>query len=297
MRRFRRAGYRHLLVRDRAKLDLTRQTEVEEFFSSQRPEYVFVAAAKVGGIQANTTYPADFLYINMMIEANIIHSAFLSGVRKLLFLGSSCIYPKHALQPIREEYLMTGALEPTNEAYAVAKLSGIALCKFYRRQFGCHFISALPTNLYGIHDNFDLDASHVLPALLRKFHEARIAGKPEVTIWGTGTPRREFLFVDDLADALLFLMQHYDDELPINVGTGEDMEIRELAELIGMITGYKGAIRNDLSKPDGTPLKRLDVTRLHDLGWHHTTSLEEGIRIVYDWYCRQGAEPRVRGQR
>jgi GDP-L-fucose synthase len=277
-------GFTNVITRSSAKLDLRNQAEVNDFFTKERPDFVFLAAAKVGGILANNTYPAQFIYDNLMIEANIIHAAHLHYVKKLLFLGSSCIYPKLAPQPIKEEYLLTGLLEPTNEAYAIAKIAGIELCKFYRREYGDNFISAMPTNLYGIIDNFDLNTSHVLPALLRKFHEAKQQSVASVVLWGSGKPKREFLYVDDLADACVFLMQYYNDEEHINVGTGEDLEIGELAILIKHITGYGGAIEHDLSKPDGTPRKLLDVTHLHQLGWKHKTSLEEGIKIVYEWY-------------
>ena len=260
-------GYVNIIGRTSKELDLIRQSDVENFFEEEKPEYVFLAAAKVGGIYANNKYPAEFIYNNLMIETNIIHSAYKYSVKKLLFLGSSCIYPKMAPQPIKEEYLLTGPLEPTNEAYAIAKISGIELCKFYRRQYGCDFISVMPTNLYGINDNFDLETSHVLPALLRKFHEAKINGDQEVVIWGTGKPRREFLYVDDLADACVHLIKNYSDEGHINVGTGEDLEIIELANIIKEIVGFKGLIVNDLTKPDGTPRKLLDVSLLESTGW------------------------------
>lgn len=282
-------GYHNLLVADFNSLDLRRQGEVEAFFEKHKPEYVFLAAAKVGGIYANDTYPAEFLYDNLMIEANIIHSAYLNKVEKLLFLGSSCIYPKYALQPIKEEYLLTDSLEPTNEAYAIAKITGIELCKFYRRQYKCNFISAMPTNLYGINDNFDLQNSHVLPALIRKLHEAKVNELPEVVMWGTGKPMREFLYVDDLADALLHLMLNYDQESHVNVGTGEDVSIAELTHLIKEIVGYEGNIVNDLSKPDGTPRKLLDVSLLNSTGWKHKTSLRKGIENVYEWYLKTKA--------
>ncbi|MDR0713897.1 MAG: GDP-L-fucose synthase [Bacteroidales bacterium] len=278
-------GFTNIVTRTSAELDLRSQTAVNVFFDKEKPDFVFLAAAKVGGILANNTYPAQFIYDNLMIEANIIHAAHLHQVKKLLFLGSSCIYPKLAPQPIKEEYLLTGLLEPTNEAYAIAKIAGIELCKFYRREYGSNFISAMPTNLYGINDNFDLNTSHVLPALLRKFHEAKRQSAANVVLWGSGKPKREFLYVDDLADACVFLMQHYNDESHINVGAGEDLEIGELAALIKQITGYRGAIEHDLSKPDGTPRKLLDVTRLHQLGWKHQTPLETGIRKVYEWYA------------
>jgi GDP-L-fucose synthase len=277
-------GYSNLIFKNIEDLDLRRQQEVEALFLQEQPEFVFLSAAKVGGILANNTYPAQFIYDNLMIAANIIHSAYLCNVKKLLFLGSSCIYPKMAMQPIKEAYLLTGSLEPTNEAYAIAKIAGLELCKFYRKEYGCNFISAMPTNLYGINDNFDLENSHVLPALIRKFHEAKLAGKEEVVIWGTGAPKREFLYVDDLADALLFLMKNYNEEEPVNIGTGEDISIGELALIVKEITGFKGKIVYDAAKPDGTPRKWLDVTKIHSLGWKHKTKLTEGVKKVYEWY-------------
>ena len=277
-------GYRNIIYRNSKELDLRRQAEVERFFEEEKPEYVYLAAAKVGGIHANNTYPAEFIYDNLMIETNIIHSAYKSGVKKLLFLGSSCIYPKFSKQPIKEEYLLEGKLEETNEAYAIAKITGIELCKFYRRQYGCDFISAMPTNLYGINDNFDLETSHVMPALIRKFHEAKIDNEKEVVMWGTGKPKREFMYVDDLADALNHLMLNYSNEIHVNMGTGEDIEIGELARIIKEVVGYEGEIVNDLSKPDGTPRKLLDVTRLKDTGYTHEVELKEGIERVYEWY-------------
>lgn len=277
-------GYTNIICRTHKELDLTRQADVEKFFEEEKPEYVFLAAAKVGGIHANNTRPAEFIYENLMIESNIIHSAYKYGVRKLLFLGSSCIYPKFATQPIKEEYLLTGELEPTNEAYAIAKITGIELCKFYRRQYGCDFISAMPTNLYGINDNFDLETSHVLPALIRKFHEAKINTQEEVVMWGTGKPLREFMYVDDLADALVHLMLDYSDEIHVNMGTGKDLSIGELAQIVKEVVGYEGKIVNDLSKPDGTPRKLLDVSRLEATGWKYKTELREGIEKVYKWY-------------
>lgn len=277
-------GFTNIVKRDFNELDLTRQLDVEEFFNQEKPEYVILAAAKVGGIHANNTYPAEFIYDNLMIEANVIHSAYKSGVKKLLFLGSSCIYPKFAPQPMKEEYLLTDSLEPTNEAYAIAKISGIELCKFYRRQYGVDYISAMPTNLYGINDNFDLKNSHVLPALIRKFHEAKLNGDKEVVMWGTGNPMREFLYVDDLADALVHLLENYSDEIHVNVGTGEDIKIIDLARLVKKVVGYQGEIVNDLSKPDGTPRKLLDVSLLHSTGWKHKIELEEGISKVYKWF-------------
>lgn len=287
LRKLNKEGYSNLIFRTSKELDLMRQTDVENFFEQEKPEYVFLAAAKVGGIHANNTYPAEFIYNNLMIESNIIHSSYKYGVKKLLFLGSSCIYPKFADQPIKEEYLLTGALEATNEAYAIAKITGIELCKFYRRQYGCDFISAMPTNLYGINDNFDLQTSHVLPALIRKIHEAKVNNQSEVVMWGTGKPKREFLYVDDLAEACIYLMDKYSDEMHVNVGTGEDVEIRELIEIIQDVIGYNGKIINDLSKPDGTPRKLLDVSLLHNTGWKHKIDLEEGIRKVYKWYLEQ----------
>lgn len=277
-------GYTNIICRTHKELDLTRQADVEKFFEEERPEYVFLAAAKVGGIHANNTRPAEFIYENLMIESNIIHSAYKYGVKKLLFLGSSCIYPKFANQPIKEEYLLTGELEPTNEAYAIAKITGIELCKFYRRQYGCDFISAMPTNLYGINDNFDLETSHVLPALIRKFHEAKLNNQEEVEMWGTGKPLREFMYVDDLADALVHLMLNYSDEIHVNMGTGKDLSIGELAQIVKEVVGYEGKIVNDLSKPDGTPRKLLDVSRLEATGWKYKTELREGIEKVYRWY-------------
>ena len=277
-------GFTNIIGKTHKELDLTRQDEVERFFETEKPEYVFLAAAKVGGIQANNTTPAEFIYDNLMIETNIINSAYKNKVKKLLFLGSSCIYPKFAEQPIKEEYLLTGELEPTNEAYAIAKITGIELCKFYRRQYGCDFISAMPTNLYGINDNFDLETSHVLPALIRKFHEAKINNTEEVVMWGTGKPLREFMYVDDLADALVHLMLNYSDEIHVNMGTGKDLTIGELAEIVKEVVGYKGKIVNDLSKPDGTPRKLLDVSRLESTGWKYKTELKEGIEKVYKWY-------------
>lgn len=284
LRKLEKEGYLNFITCTSKKLDLRRQADVEVFFENQKPDYVFLCAGKVGGIHANNTYPAEFIYENLMITTNIIHSAYKNNIKKLLFLGSSCIYPKLAPQPIKEEYLLTSELEPTNEAYAIAKISGIELCKFYKRQYGCNFISVMPTNLYGQNDNFDLNTSHVLPALIKKIHTAKIKNQKEVIIWGTGTPKREFLYVDDLAEALLFSMNNYDEEIHINVGTGKDIEIRQLAELIRKIVGYEGKITHDLSKPDGMPRKLLDVSRLNKLGWKAKTSLEDGIKKVYDWY-------------
>jgi GDP-L-fucose synthase len=288
MRRLAGEGYSHLLTRTRLELDLTDQAAVRRFFETERPEYVFLAAAKVGGIHANDAYPADFIRDNLLIQTHVIDAAYRSGAKKLAFLGSSCIYPKLAPQPLKEEYLLTGALEPTNQWYAVAKIAGIKMCQAYRRQYGFQAVSLMPTNLYGPGDNFDLANSHVLPALLRKFHEAKAAERPEVVVWGTGTPRREFLHVDDLADAALFLMQHYDGEEMVNVGVGEDVSIRELAMLVKKVVGYQGEIVFDTSKPDGTPRKLMDVERLHALGWQARIPLEEGIRATYEWYVASG---------
>lgn len=281
VRRLERAGHTNLLLRRRQELDLTRQDAVNAFFAEQRPAYVFLAAARVGGIHANDTYPADFLRDNLQIQTNIIDAAWRHGASKLLFLGSSCIYPKHAPQPMPEDCLLTGPLEPTNEWYAVAKIAGIKMCQAYRRQYGFNAISLMPTNLYGPGDNFDLQTSHVLPALIRKFHEAKTSGADHVMMWGTGTPRREFLHVDDLADACLFLMQRYEDERIVNVGVGDDITIRELAALVAEVVGFTGEIRNDTSKPDGTPRKLLDVSRLHALGWRAGIGLREGIAETY----------------
>ena len=286
VRRLEENGYTNIIHRTSAELDLRNQAAVEKFFMEEKPEYVFLAAAKVGGIHANNTYPAEFIYDNLMIETNIINSSYKNKVKKLLFLGSSCIYPKFAQQPIKEEYLLTGALEETNEAYAIAKITGIELCKFYRRQYGCDFISAMPTNLYGINDNFNLETSHVMPALIRKFHEAKINNSKEVVMWGTGKPKREFMYVDDLADSLIHLMLNYSDEIHVNLGTGEDIEIGELANLIKEIVGYEGKIVNDLTKPDGTPRKLLDVTRLNSTGFKHKIELKEGIEKVYKWFLK-----------
>lgn len=277
-------GFANLILCSIEELNLINQSAVEAFFDSARPEYLFVVAAKVGGILANNTYPAAFIYENLMIEANVIHAAWRSGVKKLLFTGSSCIYPRLAPQPIKEEYLLTSALEPTNEWYAIAKIAGIKLCQAYRRQYGFNAICAMPTNLYGPGDNFDPQSSHVLPALIGKFHRARLAGAPSVTVWGSGSPRREFLHVDDLAGALLFLMQKYDAEEIINVGTGEDLSIREVAELVKEIVGYGNDIVFDTSMPDGTPRKLLDVSRIHALGWHARIPLREGIQSTYEWF-------------
>lgn len=287
LRNLQKNEYHNVVVRSHQELDLRCQDSVNQFFELEKPEYVFLAAAKVGGIWANNNYPAEFIYDNLMISANVIHAAYQHNVKKLLFLGSSCIYPKMAEQPMKEECLLTSALEPTNEAYALAKISGMQMCKFYRRQYGCDFISAMPTNLYGINDNFDLNSSHVLPAMIRKFYEAKIQNKPEVILWGTGKVLREFLYVDDLADALLFLMNNYSDESHVNVGTGEELSIHDLALIVKKVVGYQGNIVYDSSKPDGTPRKLLDVSRLHKSGWRHNVSLQEGIETVYNWYCNQ----------
>ncbi|MCY9657476.1 GDP-L-fucose synthase [Paenibacillus chondroitinus] len=280
-------GYKNIIFKRSSELDLTRQTEVENFFSFEKPDYVFLAAAKVGGIHANNSYPAEFIYSNLMIESNIIHSSYIHKVKKLLFLGSSCIYPKMASQPIKEESLLNGYLEPTNEAYAVAKIAGLKMCEYYNRQFGTEFISAMPTNLYGPNDNYDLQNSHVLPALIRKFHEAKISGVKEVVMWGTGTPKREFLHVDDLADACYFLMLNYKGNETVNVGTGKEISIIELAHLVGDIIGYDGAIVKDITKPDGTPRKLLDVTKLHSLGWEAKIKLREGIESTYTSFLQR----------
>lgn len=320
LRRLKKEGYKNLIFRSSKQLDLRRQNLVENFFKKQQPEYVFLAAAKVGGILANNTYPAEFIYDNLMIETNVIHASYLYKVKKLLFLGSSCIYPKFSPQPMKEEYLLTGLLEPTNEPYAIAKIAGIKLCQSYNRQYGTNFISVMPTNLYGPKDNFNLETAHVLPALIRKFHIAKLLQEEKleeikrdlyrypigfsidpnleisiilhqlgitseyVKLWGTGKVYREFLFIDDLADACIFLMQNYSESEIINIGTGQDITIKELAELIKRITGYKGSILWDETKPDGTPRKLLDVTKLHSIGWMAKTSLEEGIKKTYKWY-------------
>ena len=313
-RRLQSEGYSNLVLRSHRELDLMRQAEVEAFFNAEKPDYVFLAAAKVGGILANNTYPSEFIYENLLIETNVIHHAYKAEVKKLLFLGSSCIYPRDCPQPIKEEYLLSGKLEPTNESYAIAKIAGIKMCQSYNRQYGTRFISVMPTNLYGPRDNFDLETSHVLPALIRKFHEAKIreANLPEVTsglkrsapptssersersspvssvtIWGTGGPRREFLHVDDLADACVFLMNQYEESEIINIGVGKDISISELVELIRDIIGFKGAIRYDQTKPDGTPRKLLDVTKLQALGWQPKISLRQGIERTYRWYVKE----------
>lgn len=289
IRELNKQGYGNLITRSSKELDLRNQADVNDFFVKEKPDYVILAAAKVGGIHANNTYPAEFIYDNLMIEANVIHASYINKVTKLLFLGSSCIYPKFAEQPITEESLLTGALEPTNEAYAIAKITGIELCKFYRRQYGCDFISAMPTNLYGVNDNFDLETSHVMPALIRKFHEAKINNVPEVVMWGTGKPRREFMYVDDLASACVYLLKNYSDELHVNIGTGEDIEIRKLAQIIKKVVGYKGEIVNDTTKPDGTPRKLLNVNLLNSLDWKYKVELEDGISLVYEWFISENS--------
>jgi len=290
VRRLEQMGCWNLALRTRSQLDLTDQAAVDRWFASERPEFVFLAAAKVGGIMANSTYPAEFLHDNLAIQTNVIHSAWKHGARKLLFLGSSCIYPKFAPQPIREEYLLTGPLEPTNEAYAIAKIAGLKLAAAYRKQYGFPAISLMPTNLYGPGDNFDLEKSHVLPALIRRFHEAKLSGTQEVKLWGTGTPRREFLHVDDLASAACFVMETYDDSDLLNAGVGSDISIAELAQMVARVVGYEGRIGFDPSKPDGTPQKLLDVSRINALGWRAQIGLEEGIASTYEWYCsRAGA--------
>jgi GDP-L-fucose synthase len=286
LRRLQAGAASQLLVRTRAELDLTDAAAVDAFFRAERPQFVFLAAAKVGGIVANDTYPADFIRDNLAIQLNVIDAAWRHGTQKLLFLGSSCVYPKHAPQPMKEEHLLTGPLEPTNEPYAIAKIAGIKMCEAYRRQYGASFITTMPTNLYGPHDNFDLETSHVLPALIRRFHEAKEAGAPAVTLWGTGTPRREFLHVDDLADACVHLMLHYDGAEPVNIGWGRDIEIRELAALVARAVGYEGRVEWDASRPDGTPRKLLDTSRLTALGWTPRIGLEDGVRDTYGWFLR-----------
>jgi GDP-L-fucose synthase len=284
IRRLEAEGFTTILTASREQLDLRDQAAVNYWFRANRPEFVFLVAGTVGGILANSTRPAEFIYDNLMIHATVVHAAHLYGVKKLLYLGSSCIYPRECPQPMREEHLLSGYLEPTNEPYAVAKIAGIKLCQAYRRQYGCNFISAMPTNLYGPGDNFDLQSSHVLPALMRKFHDAKIEGRKEVVVWGTGSPRREFLHVDDLANACLFIMRHWEDEIHINVGTGEDLTIRELSELVREIAYPEALLTFDTSKPDGMLRKLLDVSRLHALGWRHRIALREGITSTYGWF-------------
>jgi len=278
------SGYKNTITKTRNELDLINEEAVKDFFEKEKPEYVFLAAAKVGGIVANSTYPADFIYQNLKIQNNIIHNSYLNKVKKLLFLGSSCIYPKMADQPIKEEYFLSGPLEETNKAYAIAKIAGIVMCQSYNEQYDTDFISVMPTNLYGPNDNFDLETSHVLPALLRKFDDAKKTNKKEVVLWGTGSPKREFLYVDDLAQACLFLMNNYDDSEIINIGTGEDATIKELAEMVKDIVGFNGIIAWDDSKPDGTPRKLLDVSKINNMGWNAQTELKDGIKATYEWY-------------
>ena len=287
VRQLQAAGYTHIITRSSAELDLKNQNAVQEFFATEKPEFVFLAAAKVGGIVANTTYRAEFLYDNVMIEANVIHSAYLSGVQKLLFLGSSCIYPRMAPQPLTEDALLTGPLETTNESYAIAKIAGIKLCESYRAQYGCNFISAMPTNLYGPNDHYDLQNSHVLPALIRKMHEAKVSGVPSITLWGDGTPLREFLHVDDLAEALVFLMQTYNEAEHINIGVGKDISIADLAAMIQEIVGFEGEIEWDTTKPNGTPRKLMNVAKIHALGWQAKIELAEGISRVYQDFLQK----------
>ena len=287
-RKLQKEGFNNIITRVSSELDLRNQAAVADFFDQEKPEYVFLAAAKVGGIVANNTFRGEFLYDNLMIQNNIINSSYLNNVKKLLFLGSSCIYPKMAPQPLKEEYLLTGPLEPTNEPYAIAKIAGIELCDSYRYQYGCNYISVMPTNLYGYNDNYHSEHSHVLPAMIRRFHEAKEQGLKSVTIWGTGSPKREFLFADDLAEACYYLMENYDEPGLINIGTGEDISIKDLASLIKKIIGFDGEIKYDVSKPDGTPRKLMDVSKLHSKGWKHTIELEEGIKLAYqDFLTKQ----------
>lgn len=286
VRRLNKLGFKNIITRNRKELDLLDQRAVSDFFKQEKPEYVFLAAAKVGGIVANNTYPANFIHENLVIEDNIIHNSYLNGVKKLIFLGSSCIYPKMAPQPMKEEYLLSGYLEPTNKAYAIAKIAGIIECQSYNKQYGTNFISVMPTNLYGINDNFHLENSHVLPAMIRKFHEAKEEGKKEVVLWGSGSPKREFLFVDDLADACIFIMNKYDGSDFVNIGTGKDVSIKQLANLVKKVVGFKGKIVWDTTKPDGTPRKLLNVKKLHKLGWKHKTELEEGLKLTYKWFLK-----------
>jgi GDP-L-fucose synthase len=286
-RKLKAEGYTNLVIRNSQELDLRNQQAVADFFAAEKPDYVFLAAAKVGGIVANNTYRADFLYENLAIQNNVIHQAYLQGAKKLLFLGSSCIYPKFAPQPLKEDYLLTGLLEPTNEPYAIAKIAGIKLCDAYRDQYGCNFISVMPTNLYGYNDNYHPENSHVLPALIRKFHEAKTSGGTSVTVWGTGSPLREFLFADDLADACYFLMQEYNEAGLVNIGTGHDLSIKDLALLIKKVVGFTGDLVFDTSKPDGTPRKLLDVSKLHTLGWKHRIALQEGLALAYQDFLKK----------
>ncbi len=287
-------GYQHIITRSSKELDLRNQQAVTDFFAEEKPDYVFLAAAKVGGIVANNVYRADFIYENLAIQNNIIHNSFMNDVKKLMFLGSSCIYPKMAPQPLKEEYLLTGLLEETNEPYAIAKIAGIKMCDAYRAQYGCNFISVMPTNLYGYNDNYHPENSHVLPAMIRRFHEAKVGGKDEVVIWGSGSPKREFLFADDLAEACFFLMENYNEPEPINVGVGHDITIKELAQWVKDIIGFEGTIAFDSTKPDGTPRKLMDVTKLHNLGWKHKINLEEGIKLAYEDFLSKAENVAVR---
>lgn len=293
VRSLQKKGYENIIGKTHSELDLTCQQAVRDFFEAERPEVVMLAAAKVGGIHANETAPAEFAYENMQIQCNVIKCAHDFGVKKLLFLGSTCIYPRMAPQPIPEDALLTGPLETTNEAYAIAKIAGLEMCKFYKKQYGDDFISCMPTNLYGPHDNYDLSGSHVMPAMIRKFHEAKLAGAPRVELWGTGAPLREFLYVDDMADACVFLLEHYSGEQHVNIGTGKEVTIKELAELVKKITGYEGEIFWNSAMPDGTPRKLTDVSKLHGLGWKHKVELEEGVRLAYDWFCENVDEARL----
>jgi GDP-L-fucose synthase len=288
-------GHSHIITRSHKELDLTNQQAVHDFFASEKPEFVFLAAAKVGGILGNNTYPADFIYDNLVIATNIIHAAHINKANKLLFLGSSCIYPKFAPQPMKEEYLLTGELEPTNEPYAIAKIAGIKLCQAYKKQHGDNFVSVMPTNLYGPGDNYHPQNSHVLPALLQRFHEAKLAKSPSVTIWGTGEPKREFLHVDDLASACVHIMNTYDDAMHVNIGTGVDVSIKEVAQTIKEIVGYEGEIIFDISKPDGAPRKLLDVSKINTLGWKATTTLQDGIKKTYEDFLKEKSEGTIRG--
>jgi GDP-L-fucose synthase len=288
-RKLEKEGFTNIIGRTSTELNLKDQQAVSDFFATEKPEYVFLAAAKVGGIVANNTYRAEFLYDNLMIQNNVIHSSYVNGVKKLMFLGSSCIYPKLAPQPLKEDYLLTGLLEPTNEPYAIAKIAGIKMCDAYRSQYGCNFISAMPTNLYGPNDNYDLNNSHVLPALIRKFHEAKQSNQPTVTMWGTGSPLREFLHADDLADACYYLMQNYNEPGLVNIGVGHDITIKDLAIMVKDIVGYEGEIVHDLSKPDGTPRKLMDVSKLHSLGWKEKIELKQGIEKVYEEFKEKNA--------
>jgi GDP-L-fucose synthase len=287
VRKLQSEGYTNIITKSRKELDLTNQFQVNHFFHFERPEYVFLAAAKVGGIKANNDFKADFIYQNLMIQTNVINASYQNGVKKLLFLGSSCIYPKMAPQPLKEEYLLSGKLESSNDAYAIAKISGIKMCQSFNVQYGTNFISVMPTNLYGQGDNYHLENSHVMPALIRKFHEAKTAGNPEVEIWGSGKPMREFLYVDDLAEACLFLMLNYNDSEIVNIGTGEDISIKDLSQLIKEVVGFSGTIIYDSSKPDGTPRKLLDVSKIHDLGWSHKTNLKNGIELTYKHFLNE----------